>query len=84
MALGAVDPVGTKTFSEGLDGEVLFYRGNTFAASTNKTYLSQRTAYFDFCVKIGIPPVPLSQVDLGRYIAFLSRRLSFSSIRQYL
>lgn len=84
LALGAVDPVGTKTFSEGLDGEVLFYRGNTFAASTNKTYLSQRTAYFDFCVKIGIPPVPLSQVDLGRYIAFLSRRLSFSSIRQYL
>ena len=29
-------------------------------------------------------PVPISQVDLGRYIAHLSRRLSFSSIRQYL
>ena len=64
--------------------EVRFYRENTFAASTNRTYLAQRTAYFDFCGKIGIPPVPLSQVDLGRYIAFLSRRLTFSSIRQYL
>ena len=28
--------------------------------------------------------VPLSQTDLGRYIAYLSRRLCFSSVRQYL
>ena len=67
-----------------LDKEVRFYCENTFAKSTNRTYLAQRTAYFDFCGKIGIPPVPLSQVDLGRYIAFLSRCLTFSSIRQYI
>ena len=70
--------------SDCLDKEVLFYRENTFAASTNKTYLAQRAAYFDFCVKMGISPIPLSQEDLGRYIAFLSRRLTFSSVRQYL
>ena len=67
-----------------LDKEVRFYRENTFAASTNRIYLAQSTTYFDFSGEICIPPVPLSQVDLGRYIAFLSRRLTFSSIRQYL
>ena len=61
-----------------------FYRGHTFASSTTKTYHSQTQAFFDFCVKTNIPPVPLSQHNLGRYIAFLSRRLCFTSIRQYL
>ena len=41
-------------------------------------------AYLDFCAKLCIDVVPISQTDLGRYIAFLSRRLSFSSVRQYL
>ena len=31
-----------------------------------------------------IQPVPLSQADLGHYVAFLSRRLCFTSVRQYL
>lgn len=46
--------------------------------------MAQRQAYFAFCAKVNIPPVPLSQTDLGRYIAYLSRRLCFSSVRQYL
>lgn len=41
-------------------------------------------AYFEFCNKISVKPVPLSQYDLGRYIAYLSRRLCFTSVRQYL
>ena len=28
--------------------------------------------------------MPISQLDLGRYIAYLSRKLTFSSVRQYL
>ena len=69
---------------DGLDAEVQFYRSHTFARSTSKTYLAQKLAYFEFCNKLDIAPVPLSQYDLGRYIAFLSRRLCFSSVRQYL
>lgn len=46
--------------------------------------MAQRVAYMEFCAKVNISPVPLSQTDLGRYIAYLSRRLCFSSIRQYL
>ena len=67
-----------------LDQEVLFYRGNSFANSTFKTYSVHFTAYSEFCNNLNISLVPISQQDLGRYIAFLSRKLSFSSVRQYL
>lgn len=67
-----------------LDEEVAFYRSHTFAPSTSRTYSAQKLAYLEFCNAINIQPIPLSQHDLGRYIAYLSRRLCFSSIRQYL
>ena len=67
-----------------LDKDVAFYRSHTFAPSTSQTYLAQKSAYFEFCDKMSIQPVPLSQQDLGRYIAYLSRRLCFTSVRQYL
>lgn len=46
--------------------------------------MAQKLTYFEFCNKMSIAPIPLSQNDLGRYIAYLSRRLCFSSVRQYL
>ena len=67
-----------------LDDEVLKYRANSFAASTSKTYLTQLSAYLNFCSRMNIKPVPLSQENLGHNIAFLSRRLCFSSVKQYL
>ena len=67
-----------------LDLDVNFYRGHTFAASTSRTYATQKLVYFEFCSKLSIAPIPLSQYDLGRYIAYLSRKLCFSSVRQYL
>ena len=67
-----------------LDSEVNFYRAHTFAASTTRTYATQQHTYLEFCNKLSIAPVPLSQYDLGRYIAYLSRKLCFSSARQYL
>ena len=70
--------------SSSLDVDVHFYRTNSFAPSTSKTYSVHQLTYLDFCTKIGIAPVPISQADLGRYIAYLSRKLSFSSIRHYL
>ena len=72
------------SLSQNLDHEVLFYSNHTFAPSTAKTYTSQKVAFFEFCSKTNTLPVPLSQNDLGRYIAFLSRRLCFNSVRQYL
>ena len=56
----------------------------TFAESTRRTYSCQQMLYLKFCESLNISPVPISQEDLGRYIAFLSGKLCFSSIRQYL
>ena len=65
-----------------LDEEVFFYHTSTFAPSTSRTYSAHQMGYLDFCRQINIPPVPISQVDLSRYIAYFSRRLSFNSVRQ--
>ena len=74
----------SRSLPSSLDREVLHYRANSFAASTFKTYSAQCSAYLQFCNELKISPVPLSQENLGRYIAFLSRRLCFNSIKQYL
>ena len=67
-----------------LDKDVAFYKSHTFAPSTSRIYLAQKSAYFEFCDKMIIQPVPLSQQDLGHYIAYLLCRLCFTSVRQYL
>lgn len=73
-----------RALSARLDQEVQLYRSNSFASSTSRTYSAHLSAYIEFCDNLKIALVPVSQTDLGRYIAYLSRRLSFSSIRQYL
>lgn len=78
------NPPSQAVLSSSLDKDVQWYRANSFAASTAKTYAAHLASYLAFCDKLAIKPVPLSQGDLGRYIAYLSRRLCFSSVRQYL
>ena len=79
-----MERTGFRSLPESLDKEIQFFRDHSFDSSTNKTYQAQKTAFFEFCTQLGITPVPLSQENLGRYIAFLSRILDFSSICQYL
>lgn len=67
-----------------LDIEVTKLRMLTFAESTRRTYGSQLGLFLKFCSYLNINPVPISTKDLGRYVAFLSQKLGFSSIRQYL
>ena len=67
-----------------LDSEVAILRALTFAESTRRTYSSQLGLFLECCSYLNISPMPISPTDLGRYIAFLSHKLSFSSIRQYL
>ena len=82
--VGNTKSSGQLPLSTSLDKEVIQYRSSRFASSTARTYSIHLNAYLDFCGKLGIDVVPISQTDLGRYIAYLSRRLSFSSVRQYL
>ena len=37
-----------------------------------------------FCILAGLSPVPLSPINACRYIAFLSQKLAFNSIKQYI
>lgn len=60
------------------------FRCHTFAESTKKTYQTYLRAYMGYCNQFNIPPVPLSVQNLARYIAFLSVRLQFNSINNYL
>lgn len=41
-------------------------------------------ATMSFCNSLNIQPVPVSHVNIARYVAYLAHRLSFNSIRQYL
>jgi len=67
-----------------LDEEVAILRSQTLATSTANTYASQLRQYFKFCEQTQTEPVPASRLHVARYIAFLARRLRYSSIIQYL
>ena len=41
-------------------------------------------SYLGFCQQLGCPPLPVTSLLACRYVAFLSDRLCFNSIRQYL
>lgn len=67
-----------------LDDLVVHFRGNTFAGSTKKTYLTYLKSYMKFCQLFNLPLIPASTTNIARYIAFLSNRLKYSSIANYL
>lgn len=67
-----------------LDEEVAYLRSHQYADSTKLTYTSQLRSYLNFCTLIAAPALPASAVHICRYIAFLSRTKSFTSVQQYL
>jgi hypothetical protein len=69
---------------QALDDIVSVFRSHTFAESTKKTYRVYLNSYCTFCLDMGIPFVPLSPINLARYIAALSKTLKFNSIQNYL
>ena len=71
-------------FIDCLNDRVRWLQGQVFARSTRLTYASQRKLYFHVCNLSDICPVRLSQDDACRYIAFLSQRLAYNSIKQYI
>jgi len=71
-------------FEEELKQELAHYRSSTFADNTVRTYRSHLNSYFDFCCKMCIPPVPVTERQVALYAAYLARRLKPSSVRQYL
>ena len=67
-----------------LDVLVRGYQERAFSHNTVKAYKVHRKSYLTFCLRLGERPVPASPLLLCRYVAFLAKRLKFSSVRQYL
>jgi len=59
-------------------------RSKAYAESTKKAYSVHLKTYLTFCEIVKVAPVPLSQSDLSCYVAYLSTKICYSSIRQYL
>jgi hypothetical protein len=69
-------------FLDTLDDKVRWLQEQVFAPSTRVTYASQCKLYQHLCALGDINPVPLSQDNACRYIAFLSQKLAYTSIKQ--
>ena len=67
-----------------LEQEVASYRQELYASSTKKAYSSHLRKYFEFCSKLGCPPIPASPNTIAMYSAYLARSLRATSIRGYL
>ena len=67
-----------------LDITVDRLRSQVYALSTQTTYRSQWKSCLHFCDLAGLQPVPLSQNNARRYIAFLSGKCSYTSIKAYI
>ena len=67
-----------------LDGQVEFYKSLCFSENTKKAYSVHKRTYLAFCKTIGVAPVPADTKLLCRYAVFLSRKLKYTSIKQYL
>lgn len=67
-----------------LDARVAQIRSQVYAESTKRTYNSYFKMFQQFCMVNGINMVPISQINLARYIAYLSLKCKYSSIVNYL
>lgn len=56
------------------------FRGHTFAGNTIKTYRTHVNAYLEFCTKLGVPPVPVTEREVALYATYLARQLSSTLI----
>ena len=59
-------------------------KASALAVNTQKSYATYRRSYLRFCQLAGYRPVPVTSDQVCQYIAYLSDRLSFSSIKKYL
>lgn len=67
-----------------LDQEVARLKSLVFATNTKRAYNTYLQAYLHFCYTHGLPALPASSINIGRYIAYLSRSLSPASVQQYI
>ena len=68
-----------------LDEAVDFYFRRGLANSTQRTYLSAKKRYVQFCTKHDFVPLPVSEQQLSQYIAWLANQgLTHKTLKTYL
>lgn len=67
-----------------LEKEVATYRAAMYASSSKKSYSTHLKRYFEFCARIGRPPVPAPPEMIAQYAAYPARHIAPSSVWQYL
>ena len=67
-----------------LDNEVIRLKTLVFATNTRKSYSTALLCYLKFCTEYGLPALPATPTNIGRYIAYLNLSKSPTSTAQYL
>lgn len=67
-----------------LSREVADYKAHAWAHNTKRAYLTHRRTYFKFYALLKRPPAPADERLMCLFAAWLARRLSYSSVKQYL
>lgn len=75
---------GAGALGEQLNQEVAAYRSVAFTDNTKRTYQTHLRSYLAFCEEMQIKPVPVTDVTVAKYAAYLARRLKPSSVKQYI
>ena len=82
---GFVDSRETRLVVNQLDRVVEFYFSHGIAASTQRTYLSAKHRYLQFCCTNKLDPLPASEHRLCQFVAALALEgLSHSTLKGYL
>ncbi len=67
-----------------LDAKVSHLVQAGYSLHTTRTYASSQKTYLRFCQDFNLQPVPASDTQIHRFIAYLSQRVSPNSIKVYL
>ena len=68
-----------------LDLAVCDYFAGSLAPATTALYCSAANRYLDFCTHLNLPPLPLDQDNVTRFVAYLAQSgMTYQSIRTYL
>lgn len=67
-----------------LDAKIQQFNRAAFSSNTIRTYEVHRKSYMKFCSLMGYVPVPAPTEVICRYVAWLSEKLCYGSIKQYL
>ena len=68
----------------GLDAQVMDMVRSGHRPSTVRTYSSVQQRYYKFCGAYSLQPLPATEINILRFIAYISSTVSYNSMQVYL